>query len=293
MKHNPPAPNAKEIRDAIYSYAPYDLLRVLVLPKNLIRGRISRLMCEFGVREMSDNRELRPTRSDELSAFWPPAQTARAHRFEPRRDSGSTSGSTSRVAMMQAANLRNRDDFAKRRRLDLTRRRRVAIERQVRPDLVIIAEVISKDSLQMPFVQHDDMVQAFSPYTPDYTFGGWPRFLNRGAKPRRFCESAGHLAKVRTHHTRPLVAKPHRFKNRGHPRQSVRATRGVPVHRLPCRKNERHPAIIGSFGCHLGRKSDGPPGPKAIWIGLRRVMDFALAWNTFGPKTDRDNPPDG
>ena len=169
MKHNPPAPNAKEIRDAIYSYAPYDLLRVLVLPKNLIRGRISRLMCEFGVREMSDNRELRPTRSDELSAFWPSARTARAHRFEPRRDSGSTSGSTSRVAMMQAANLRNRDDVTKRRRLDITRRRRVAIERQMRPRLVIVAEVIGNDSLQMPFVQHDDTVQAFSPYTPDYT----------------------------------------------------------------------------------------------------------------------------
>ncbi len=52
-------------------------------------------------------------------------------------------------------------------------------------------------------------------------------------------------------------------------------------------------AIIGSFGCHLGRKSDGPPGPKAIWIGLRRVMDFALAWNTFGPNTQRADPPDG
>lgn len=52
-------------------------------------------------------------------------------------------------------------------------------------------------------------------------------------------------------------------------------------------------AIIGSFGCHLGRKSDGPPGPKSIWIGLRRVMDFALAWNTFGPTTKRGNPPDG
>jgi hypothetical protein len=51
-------------------------------------------------------------------------------------------------------------------------------------------------------------------------------------------------------------------------------------------------AIIGHFGCHLGRKSDGPPGPKAIWTGLRRVMDFALAWNSFGPKPQRGQPPD-
>jgi hypothetical protein len=27
----------------------------------------------------------------------------------------------------------------------------------------------------------------------------------------------------------------------------------------------------------LARKGDGPPGPKAIWIGLQRVRDFVLA----------------
>jgi hypothetical protein len=52
-------------------------------------------------------------------------------------------------------------------------------------------------------------------------------------------------------------------------------------------------ALIASFGCYLGRKSDGPPGPKAIWTGLRRVMDFALAWNTFGPTSRHHHPPDG
>jgi hypothetical protein len=32
---------------------------------------------------------------------------------------------------------------------------------------------------------------------------------------------------------------------------------------------------IASFGGFLGRKSDGDPGPKSIWIGLQRVRDFA------------------
>lgn len=48
--------------------------------------------------------------------------------------------------------------------------------------------------------------------------------------------------------------------------------------------------LIASFGGHLGRKCDGAPGPKSLWIGLQRVMDFALAWTTFGPDEIRDKP---
>ena len=39
------------------------------------------------------------------------------------------------------------------------------------------------------------------------------------------------------------------------------------------------PAMIGwiaRLGGHLGRKGDGPPGPKALWTGLQRARD--LAW---------------
>ncbi len=36
--------------------------------------------------------------------------------------------------------------------------------------------------------------------------------------------------------------------------------------------------MIGKLGGHLGRKSDGPPGPKSIWRGLTRVVDFAAGW---------------
>ena len=42
-------------------------------------------------------------------------------------------------------------------------------------------------------------------------------------------------------------------------------------------------ALIGRLGGHLGRRRDGPPGPKAMWIGLQRTMDFALAYRTFRP----------
>ena len=42
-------------------------------------------------------------------------------------------------------------------------------------------------------------------------------------------------------------------------------------------------ALIGRLGGHLGRKHDGPPGPKSMWIGMQRMMDLASAWEAFGP----------
>lgn len=41
--------------------------------------------------------------------------------------------------------------------------------------------------------------------------------------------------------------------------------------------------MIGNLGGHLGRTNDGPPGPKAMWVGMQRMTDLALAWRTFGP----------
>jgi Transposase Tn5 dimerisation domain/Transposase DNA-binding len=34
--------------------------------------------------------------------------------------------------------------------------------------------------------------------------------------------------------------------------------------------------LIAGFGGFLGRKGDGEPGTKTLWLGLQRVMDFAL-----------------
>ena len=34
--------------------------------------------------------------------------------------------------------------------------------------------------------------------------------------------------------------------------------------------------LVAGFGGYLGRKGDGPPGPKAVWTGLQRARDFVL-----------------
>jgi len=41
--------------------------------------------------------------------------------------------------------------------------------------------------------------------------------------------------------------------------------------------------MVAKLGGFLGRKSDGEPGPKVMWIGMQRMRDFTLAWETFGP----------
>jgi hypothetical protein len=39
--------------------------------------------------------------------------------------------------------------------------------------------------------------------------------------------------------------------------------------------------MIAKFGGFLARKSDGYPGTKVMWIGMQRMKDFTLAWETF------------
>lgn len=41
-------------------------------------------------------------------------------------------------------------------------------------------------------------------------------------------------------------------------------------------------ALMARLGGYLARKGDGPPGPKAIWIGLQRTRDFVLAIKAVG-----------
>lgn len=45
--------------------------------------------------------------------------------------------------------------------------------------------------------------------------------------------------------------------------------------------------LIAGLGGYLGRKHDGPPGPKTMWIGLQRMRDFAAAWTAFGPAAEK------
>jgi hypothetical protein len=41
--------------------------------------------------------------------------------------------------------------------------------------------------------------------------------------------------------------------------------------------------LVARLGGYKGRKGDAPPGPKTMWITIRRITDFALAWVAFGP----------
>jgi Transposase Tn5 dimerisation domain/Transposase DNA-binding len=36
--------------------------------------------------------------------------------------------------------------------------------------------------------------------------------------------------------------------------------------------------LIASLGGWLGRKCDGEPGPKAMWVGMQRMTDLAMGW---------------
>jgi hypothetical protein len=40
--------------------------------------------------------------------------------------------------------------------------------------------------------------------------------------------------------------------------------------------------LVAALGGFLARKGDGPPGPKAIWIGLQRTRDFVIALEAVG-----------
>ena len=41
--------------------------------------------------------------------------------------------------------------------------------------------------------------------------------------------------------------------------------------------------MIAKLGGYLDRQHDGPPGPKALWLGFQRMADFAMAWKAFKP----------
>lgn len=42
-------------------------------------------------------------------------------------------------------------------------------------------------------------------------------------------------------------------------------------------------AMLAQLGGYNRRPSEGPPGPQTIWVGIRRMTDFVLAWQAFGP----------
>jgi hypothetical protein len=36
--------------------------------------------------------------------------------------------------------------------------------------------------------------------------------------------------------------------------------------------------MIAQLGGFLGRKNDGEPGLKTIWLGMQKMEDYSLAW---------------
>jgi hypothetical protein len=61
------------------------------------------------------------------------------------------------------------------------------------------------------------------------------------------------------------------------------AVKRQPPPRRPPRLGEMLPLIaqLGGYVNYPNRKD--PPGPQTVWLGLQRMYDLALAWNTFGP----------
>jgi len=42
--------------------------------------------------------------------------------------------------------------------------------------------------------------------------------------------------------------------------------------------------LIAQLGGYNNRATEPPPGPQSIWVGMRRMVDFAIAWESFGPE---------
>lgn len=52
----------------------------------------------------------------------------------------------------------------------------------------------------------------------------------------------------------------------------------VPTEAPPLKDMIRMIAMLGGY---IGRSNDPPPGPKVMWKGLKRMADFAMAWEAF------------
>ncbi len=67
-----------------------------------------------------------------------------------------------RVSVVQPADLRNGDDPAARRWLDLTRKGSVPLEGQMAPGLVIVAQVIIENPSKVFLAEHDDVIKTLA-----------------------------------------------------------------------------------------------------------------------------------
>jgi Transposase DNA-binding/Transposase Tn5 dimerisation domain len=42
--------------------------------------------------------------------------------------------------------------------------------------------------------------------------------------------------------------------------------------------------LLAHLGGYNNRPKEPPPGPQPLWVGLRRMLDYSVAWLTFGPE---------
>ena len=86
------------------------------------------------------------------------------------------------VAVVESADLRQRNDLTMRWRLDSARFRGVFVESQVRARAVIVADVIAETTPQVSLVEDDDVVEEFASDGTDHALGEGilPRRAGRG-----------------------------------------------------------------------------------------------------------------
>jgi hypothetical protein len=46
--------------------------------------------------------------------------------------------------------------------------------------------------------------------------------------------------------------------------------------------------LVAQLGGYVNRKRDDEPGPQTLWLGLQRLHDITLCWQTFGPGTRKE-----
>jgi hypothetical protein len=48
--------------------------------------------------------------------------------------------------------------------------------------------------------------------------------------------------------------------------------------------------MVASLGGFLGRKCDGEPGTKSLWLGLQRLDDLTAMWKIVTARLSPPNP---
>jgi hypothetical protein len=75
------------------------------------------------------------------------------------------------IAVVKSADLRERHDAPARWRLDFARMRAVVVEGLMRAGGIVVGEVPAQQTAEVPFVDHDDVIEAFPTNRADDALG--------------------------------------------------------------------------------------------------------------------------